>query len=81
MAELEKELGLALEEQKVESSSAGTQTSPCLRSAEAPNSLGPCRPHHDTPSLIAFVKYVSRWHGCQLMRPQSKSVKHLEAAV
>jgi hypothetical protein len=36
MAELEKELGLALGEQQVESSSAGTPTSPSLRSAEAP---------------------------------------------
>lgn len=36
MAELEKELGLALEEQQVESSSAGTPTSPSPRSVEAP---------------------------------------------
>jgi len=36
MAELEKELGLALEEQQVESSSAGTPTSPRPRSVEAP---------------------------------------------
>jgi hypothetical protein len=36
MAELEKELGLALGEQQVESSSAGTPTSPSPRSAEAP---------------------------------------------
>jgi hypothetical protein len=35
MAELEKELGLALKEQQVESSSAGTPTSPSPRSAEA----------------------------------------------
>ena len=36
MAELEKELGLALGEQQVESSSAGTPASLSLRSAEAP---------------------------------------------
>jgi hypothetical protein len=36
MAVLEKELGLALGEQQVESSSAGTPTSPSPRSAEAP---------------------------------------------
>jgi hypothetical protein len=36
IAELEKELGLALEEQQVESSSAGTPTSPRPRSVEAP---------------------------------------------
>lgn len=36
MAELEKELGLALEEQQVESSSAGKPTSPSPRSVEAP---------------------------------------------
>ena len=36
MAELEKELGLALGEQQVESSLAGTSTSPSPRSAEAP---------------------------------------------
>lgn len=36
MAELEKELGLALGEQQVESSSAGTLASPSLRSAKAP---------------------------------------------
>jgi hypothetical protein len=36
MAELDKELGLALEEQQVESSSAGTPTSPSPRSVEAP---------------------------------------------
>ncbi|KAL5328830.1 hypothetical protein ACEPPN_002338 [Leptodophora sp. 'Broadleaf-Isolate-01'] len=36
MAELEKELGLVLEEVQVESSSAGTPTSPSPRSAEAP---------------------------------------------
>jgi hypothetical protein len=36
MAELEKELGLALKEQQVESSSTGTSTSPSPRSAEAP---------------------------------------------
>ena len=36
MAELEKELGLDLEELQVESSSAGTPTSPSPRSAEAP---------------------------------------------
>ncbi|KAH7305407.1 hypothetical protein BKA65DRAFT_202246 [Rhexocercosporidium sp. MPI-PUGE-AT-0058] len=36
MVELEKELGLALEELQVESSSAGTPTSPSPRSAEAP---------------------------------------------
>ncbi|KAG4430451.1 hypothetical protein IFR05_014059 [Cadophora sp. M221] len=36
MAELEKELGLALEELQVESSSAGIPTSPSPRSAEAP---------------------------------------------
>lgn len=36
MAELEKELGLALGEQQVESSSASTPTSPSPRSAEAP---------------------------------------------
>lgn len=35
MAELEKELGLALGEQQVESLSAGTPTSPSPRSAEA----------------------------------------------
>jgi hypothetical protein len=35
MAELEKELGVALEEQQVESSSAGTSTSPSPRSVEA----------------------------------------------
>jgi hypothetical protein len=34
-AELEKELGLALEEQRVESSSACTPTSPSPRSVEA----------------------------------------------
>jgi hypothetical protein len=36
MAELEKELGLALKEQQVESSSASTPTSPIPRSVEAP---------------------------------------------
>jgi hypothetical protein len=36
MAELEKELGLALEEQQVESSSAGAPTSPSPRLVEAP---------------------------------------------
>jgi hypothetical protein len=36
MTELEKELGLAWKEQQVESSSAGTPTSPSPRSAEAP---------------------------------------------
>jgi hypothetical protein len=36
MAELEKELGLALGEQQVESSLAGTPTSPSPRSVEAP---------------------------------------------
>jgi hypothetical protein len=36
MAELEKELRLALEEQQVESSSAGTPTSQSPRLAEAP---------------------------------------------
>jgi hypothetical protein len=35
IAELEKELGLALDEQRVESSSASTPASPSLRSAEA----------------------------------------------
>jgi hypothetical protein len=64
MAKLEKKLGLALEEQKVESSSAGTPTSLCLCLAKALNSLGPYRPYYNTPSLIAFVKYVSRWHDC-----------------
>jgi hypothetical protein len=36
IAELEKELGLALEEQQVESSSASTPTSPRPRLVEAP---------------------------------------------
>jgi hypothetical protein len=48
MAELEKELGLALKEQQVESSSAGTPTSPSPRSVEAPQDETQSRERSET---------------------------------
>jgi hypothetical protein len=62
-AELEKELGLALEEQRVESSSAGTPTSPSPRSAEAPQSEIQSREHTETTgSRPEELQNISR-HG------------------
>ncbi len=48
MAELDHELGLALEEQQVESLSAGTPTSPSPRSVEAPQDETQSRKHTET---------------------------------
>jgi hypothetical protein len=50
MAELEKELGLALKKQRVESLSAGTPTSPRPRSVEAPHDETQSREHTETTS-------------------------------
>jgi hypothetical protein len=60
-AELEKELGLALEEQRVESSSAGTPTSPSPRSVEAPQSEIQSREHTETTgSRLEELQNISR---------------------
>jgi hypothetical protein len=62
-AELEKELGLAWEEQEVESPSAGTPTSPSPRSVEAPQSEIQSREHTETTgSRPEELQNVSR-HG------------------
>jgi hypothetical protein len=79
MAELEKELELALEEQQVEPSSVGTPTSPSLRSVEEPQNKTQSREHTEATGIRPEgVQDASRHaitaHGLEELGPRESEV-------